>query len=63
MLHVLKPIRSNDEFYTTRNTCYAIHRVASVGILGKERELGVGKLGWHGNSDMGFERNIRAEVF
>ena len=28
-------------------------RLASVGILGKEREPGVGKLGWHGN----FERN------
>ena len=26
-------------------------RLASVGILGKEREAGVGKLGWHGNFD------------
>ena len=26
-------------------------RLASVGILGKEREPGVGKLGWHGNFD------------
>ena len=33
-------------------------RIASVGILGKEREPGVGKLGWQGNFDTGFERNI-----
>ena len=33
-------------------------RLASVGILGKEREPGGGKLGWHGNFDTGFERNI-----
>ena len=33
-------------------------RLASVGILGKEREPGVGKLGWHGNFDTGFERNV-----
>ena len=33
-------------------------RLASVGILGKEREQGVGKLGWHGNFDTGFERNF-----
>ena len=33
-------------------------RLASVGILGKEREPGVGKLGWHGNFVTGFERNI-----
>ena len=32
-------------------------RLASVGLLGKERELRVGKLGWHGNFDTGFERN------
>ena len=32
-------------------------RLASVGILGKERDSGVGKLGWHGNFDTGFERN------
>ena len=32
-------------------------RLASVGIVGKEREPGVGKLGWHGNFDTGFERN------
>ena len=33
-------------------------RVASVGILGKEREPGVGKLaGWHGNFYTGFEKN------
>ena len=30
----------------------------SVGILGKKREAEVGKLGWHGNFDTGFERNI-----
>ena len=29
------------------NSC--ITRLASVGILGKEREPGVGKLGWHKN--------------
>ena len=34
----------------------SIYRLASVGILGKERETGVGKLGWHGNFDTGFER-------
>ena len=33
-------------------------RLASVGILGKERESGVGKLGWYGNFDTGFERSI-----
>ena len=33
------------------------YRLASVGILGKGRERGVGKLGWHGNFDTGFERN------
>ena len=33
-----------------------LSRLASVGILGKEREPGVGKLGWHGNFDTGFER-------
>ena len=32
-------------------------RLASVSILGKEREPGVSKLGWHGNFDTGFERN------
>ena len=29
----------------------------SVGIKGKEREPGVGKLGWHGNFNTGFEKN------
>ena len=33
-------------------------RLASVGILGKERESGVGKLDWHGNFHTGFERNL-----
>ena len=28
-------------------------RLANVGILGKERELGVGKLGWYGNLGKG----------
>ena len=37
---------------------YWFLRLASVGILGKEREPGVGKVGWHGNFDTGFERNI-----
>ena len=32
-------------------------RLASVGILGRERESGVRKLGWHGNFDKGFEIN------
>ena len=32
-------------------------RLASVGILRKEREPGTGKLGRHGNFDKGFERN------
>ena len=32
-------------------------RLVSVGILGKEREPGVGKLGWHENFDTGFKRN------
>ena len=29
-------------------------RLASIGIPGKEREPGVGKLGLHGNFDTGF---------
>ena len=33
-------------------------RQASVGILGKEREPRVGKLGWHKNFDTGFEKKI-----
>ena len=33
------------------------HRLAIVGILEKEREPGVGRLGWHGNFDTGFEKN------
>ena len=38
-------------------------RLANVGILGKEREPGVGKLGWHWNFDTGFERNtLSAEI-
>ena len=32
-------------------------RLASVGILRKERESGVEKLDCHGNFDTGFERN------
>ena len=36
--------------------------IASVGILGKEREPRVGKLGWHGNFDTGFERNISFKI-
>ena len=31
----------------------AFSRLAMVGILGKEKEPGVGKLGWHGNFDTG----------
>ena len=37
-------------------------RLASVGILGKGREPGVGKLSWHGNFDTGFERNISFKI-
>ena len=37
------------------------YRLASVGILGKEREPEVGKLGWHGNFDTGFEQNNFAQ--
>ena len=33
-------------------------KLANRRILGKEKEPGVGKLGWHGNFDTGFERNI-----
>ena len=41
-------------------------RLASVGILGKGREPGVGKLGWHGNFDTGFSlfrSKSRVQVF
>ena len=34
-----------------------INKLASVRILRKEREPGVGKLGWHGNFDTGFGKN------
>ena len=37
------------------------YRLASVGILGKEREPEVGKLGWHGNFDTRFERLFRSK--
>ena len=37
-------------------------RLASVGILGKEWEPRVGKLGWHGDFETGFERNISFKV-
>ena len=37
-------------------------RLASVGILEKEREPGVGKLDWHGNIDTGFEKNILFKI-
>ena len=40
----------------SENQC--ITRLPNVGILGKEREPRVGKLGLHGNFDTGFERNI-----
>ena len=36
--------------------------LASVGILGREREPIVGKLGCHGNFDTGFKRNISLKV-
>ena len=41
---------------------YGNSRLASIGILRKEREPGVGKLGWHGNFDTGFERNISFKI-
>ena len=34
----------------------------SVGILGEEREPGLGKLGWHGSFDTGFESNISFKI-
>ena len=37
-------------------------RLASVGILEKEREPGVGKLGCHGNFDTGIEKNILFKI-
>ena len=37
-------------------------RLGSVGILEKEREPGVGKLGLHGNFDTGFERNTSGRI-
>ena len=33
-------------------------RLVSVGILERETESRDGKLGWHGNFDIGFERSI-----
>ena len=33
-------------------------RLASLDILGEKREPRVGELGWNGNFDTGFERNI-----
>ena len=38
-----------------------IGRLASVGILGKEREPWVGKLGWYGNFHTGFEKEYLAQ--
>ena len=43
-----------------KNTFFG--RLASVGILGKEREPGVGKLGWYGNWNMRFERNTLFKI-
>ena len=40
----------------------AHHRLANIGILGKEGEPGVGKLGCHGNFDTGFERNTNINI-
>ena len=37
-------------------------RLASFSILGNEREPGVGKPGWHGNFDTGFERFISFKI-
>ena len=41
---------------------FVISRLASIGTLGKEKEPGVGKLGWHWNFDTGFKWNIK-ELF
>ena len=35
--------------YLKNETKSRLPRLASVGILGREREPGVGKLGWNGN--------------
>ena len=41
-----------------------IARLASAGILGKEREPGVGKLGWHGfKGILLFRSKSRVRVF
>ena len=37
----------------------SVHRLANVGILGKEGEPGVGKLGWHGKFDIHFIFDIQ----
>ena len=49
-------------FIRTNQLRTVLTRLASVGILGKEREPGVGKLGWHRNFDTAFERNVN-ELF
>ena len=48
---------SSDIIKTNIKQIYSkgVLRLASVGILGKVREPGVGKLDWHGNT--GFEKN------
>ena len=50
--------KSLNNINSSLRTQGACGRLVIIGIIGKERDPGVGKLGWHGNFDMGFERNI-----
>ena len=50
------------QYLRKKNLLASRFRLASVGILIKERELVVGKLGWHGYFDTGFERNISFKI-
>ena len=47
---------------TRSNTSTHNHTLASVGILREEREPELGKLGWYGNFDTGFKRNISFKI-
>ena len=49
-LSVVVPIKKNMYYLS-------LIRLESLSILVRERELGVSKLGWHGNFDTGFEKN------
>ena len=50
-LRMLSKLSHNSKYDVTRA------RLASVGILRREREPQEGKLGWYGNLDKGFEMN------